>query len=204
MTAEFSSVLPRAILVWVAVLVLGLQSGCMTAGEQLDRAAVATLQKGQLQAEVRQVFGRPQRTETGSNGKRLDFYQVTFFRKIPSNRAMILRSLCVLYDESASVEQFVHHVGELPIWQTPMGWEAGGELDEARVRGIQRETHSRDDLIFTFGTPTVEGLDRNGDAMAAWHFIKGSGSFFTTGHELLAVFDSSNRVKDYLLREIRR
>ena len=177
----------------------------MTAGEQLDRSAIAKLQKGQTQAEVRQEYGVPKRTETGANGKTLDFYQVTFFRKMPApHRALIVRSLFVLYDETSRVEQFVHHVGELPIWRTPLGWEAGGALDEARVRSIQRETHSRDDLIATFGSPAIAGLDRNGDAMLAWYFITGNGGFFTSRHELLVTFDSSNRVKDYLLREIQQ
>lgn len=183
---------------------LAAQSGCMTAGEQLDQSAVSKLQKGQTLTEVRNVFGSPKRTETGADGKRLDFYQVTFARKIPGpNRALVIRSLCVLYDANALVEDFVRHVGELPIRQTAMGWEAGEPLDQARIRGIQREAHSRNDMVFTFGSPTVEGLDRHGDAMLAWYYIRGSRGFFENGYELLAIFDSSNRVKDYLVREIR-
>lgn len=186
-----------------AVILLLLQSGCMTAGEQLDRVATDKLQKGQPLIEVRKLLGTPKKTETGADGKRLDFYQVIMARRIPGpNRGLVVRSLCVLYDDKAHVEDFVRHVGELLIRQTPLGWEAGEPLDAARIRGIQRETHSRQDMVFTFGPPTVEGLDRNGNTILAWYFITGSTGFFSHGTELLTVFDSSNRVKDYSLREI--
>lgn len=197
--------LKQILLIVIAVVLLGLQSGCMTAGEQLDRSAVSRLQKGQTQAEVRKVFGLPKRSDTGADNKRLDLYQVSFIRKVREPfRAVVVRTLCVLYNDAGRVEDFVHHFGELPIRSTPMGWEAGEEFDEARIRGIERERHSRNDMIYTFGPPAVEGLDRNGNATAAWYFVKGSGGFFNTGHELVAKFDSSNRVKDYLLREIQR
>lgn len=200
-----ASFLNRAGLFMAAIAVLVLQSGCMTAGEQLKESATSKLQKGQTLAAVRDQFGTPKRTETGANGKRLDFYQVSFMRKVPGpKQAFVLRTLSVLYDENGRVEDFVRSVGELPIWETPMGWEAGIELEEARVRGIQRETHSRNDLIFAFGPPTAQGLDRNGDALLAWYFLKGRGGFFNSGYELLAIFDSSDRVKDYLWREMQR
>jgi hypothetical protein len=200
-----ASFLNRAGLLVAAIAILVLHSGCMTAGEQLKESATSKLQKGQNLAEVRNIFGSPKRTETGANGKRLDFYQISYLRKVRGpKQAFVLRTLSVLYDESGQVEDFVRSVGELPIRETPMGWEAGIELDEARVRGIQRETHSRNDMIFTFGPPTALGLDRNGDALLAWHFLRGNGGFFNSGYELLAIFDSSDRVKDFLWREMQR
>lgn len=193
----------RMILSAIVAGLLCLQSGCMTAGEQLDRSAVSGLQKGQTQAEVRKVFGLPKRSETGADSKRLDVYQVSFIRKVRAPyRALAIRTLCVLYNDAERVENFVHHFGELPIRVTPLGWEAGEEIDEARIRGIERERHSRNDLIYTFGPPAVEGLDRNGDAIAAWYFIRGSGGFYGNGYQLLATFDASNRVKDYVRSEI--
>ena len=81
------SILMRVILVAVVASLLCLQSGCMTAGEQLDRSAIGKLQKGQTLAEVRQIFGTPKRTETGANGKRLDVYQISFVRNIRSRFA---------------------------------------------------------------------------------------------------------------------
>ena len=202
---RLASFLNRAGLLVAVITVLALLSGCMTAGEQLKESATSKLQKGQSLAQVRDIFGSPKRTEMGANGKRLDFYQISFLRKVRGpKQAFVLRTLSVLYDDSGQVEDFIRSVGELPIRETPMGWEAGIELDEARVRGIQRETHSRNDMIFTFGPPTAEGLDRNGDALLAWHFLKGSGGFFNSGYELLAIFDASDRVKDYLWREMQR
>lgn len=83
-----------------------------------------------------------------------------------------------------------------------MGWEAGEPLEEAQIRGIQREAHSRFNLVATFGPPAFEGLDRNGDLCFGWYHLQGHGGFVRTGHELLVSFDSANRVQDFLLREL--
>jgi hypothetical protein len=202
----FSSVqLGRMVgLIFVALIGM-LQSGCMTPGEQLDRSAIALLQTGQTQAEVRKVFGTPKRTELGPNGKRLDVFQVEFARRLPTpQRALVFRTLSVLYSNAGLIENHVYHVGELLVRETRMGWEGGEELNEAQVRGIERERHSRNDLVFTFGAPTIETMDQNGDPLSVWLFVRGRGGFVVGGHELLVIFDPENRVKDYRLRELQR
>ena len=205
MRNNFRSLLKNLLTANFLLAILCLLSGCMTAGENLDRSAVAKLQQGQTRDEVRKVFGSPQREETGASGKSLDFYQVNFVRgnKAPL-RAMIVRTLSVLYDEAGRVERFKNHVGELPIILTRMGWEAGAELDEARVREIERETNSRFQLEAMFGPPTVEWLNCEGEEVMSWCFITGTGGFYRNGHELLVNFDSANRVKDYVYRKSTR
>jgi outer membrane protein assembly factor BamE (lipoprotein component of BamABCDE complex) len=189
----------------ILVTALCLLSGCVTPGENLDRSAVAKLQQGQTRDEVRKVFGPPQREEAGGSGKSLDFYQVNFVRGNNAPlRAMIVRTLSVLYDKAGRVERFKHHVGELPIILTRMGWEAGAELDEARVREIERETNNRFQLEAMFGSPTVEWLNCEGEEVMSWCFITGTRGFYRSGHELLVNFDSANRVKDYIYRKSTR
>ncbi len=183
---------------------LGL-SGCMTAGENLDRSAVAKLKQGQTKDEVRKVFGSPKQTEVGASGKRLDFYKVTFVRGTTAPlRAMVIRNLDVLYDDAGHVERFKYHIGELPLRVTEMGWEAGAELNEAKIREIQREVQGRPHMEAMFGPPTIEGLAHTGEDILSWYFITGNRRAYTSGHELLVIFDSSDRVKDYLFREIQR
>jgi hypothetical protein len=180
-------------------------SGCMTAGENLDRSAIAKLEQGQTRDEVRKLFGSPKRTEISASGKRLDFYKVTFVRgTTPPLRAMVIRNLDVLYDDAGRVERFKHHVGELPIRITQMGWEAGAELHETKIREIQREVYGRPHMEAMFGPPTIEGLAHTGEDISSWYFITGNRRAYMSGHELLVVFDSSDRVKDYLFREIQR
>ena len=199
--------LPTKQLVELIILAatLCLLSGCVTAGENLDRSAVAKLQNGQTREEVQKLFGSPKRTEIGASGKRLDFYKVTFVRGTTAPlRAMIVRNLDVLYDEAGRVERFKHHVGELPIRITQMGWEAGEELDGSRIREIQLEMYGRPQLEAMFGPPTIEGFEHTGEDILSWYFITGNKRSYMSGHELLVIFDSSNRVKDYLFREIQR
>ena len=189
----------------ILVATLCLLSGCVTAGENLDRSAIAKLQQGQTRDEVRKVFGSPKQTEMSANGKRLDYYKVIFVRGAkPPLRAFVVRSLDVLYDDAGRVERFKHHVGELPIRETQMGWEAGVELDEATIREIQREVHGRPHMQATFGPPIIEGLSRDGEDMVSWYFITGNRRGYMTGHELQVKYDTSDRVKDYLFREIQR
>lgn len=188
----------------VGFLVVALLSGCMSPGRQLDRSAIQKLQRGQTQAYVQALFGDPKRTELGADGRRLDFYQIRYTRKLPEpHRAFIYRTLCVLYDGTNQVADFSYHVGELAVWETNMGWEAGRKLDEAVIRGIQPEMHSHNDVMATLGPPTIEGLDQDGNLMMCWYFIRGSGGLMTKGQELLVKFDSTNRVKDYRLRELK-
>jgi hypothetical protein len=87
-----ASFLNRAGLLVAAIAILVLHSGCMTAGEQLKESATSKLQKGQNLAEVRNIFGSPKRTETGANGKRLDFYQISYLRKVRGPQAGRLSS----------------------------------------------------------------------------------------------------------------
>lgn len=187
----------------IIALICALQSGCMTAGEQLDRSVVATLQTGQAQAAVRKMFGAPKRTEIGPDGKRLDVYQVKFARKLPEpQRALVVRTLSILYNRDGLVENHVYHIGELPVHSTPFGWEGGVALNEALVRGIERERHSRNDVVSAFGAPTIETMEQNGDSLLVWVFVQGRGGFPVGGNELLVTFDDRNRVKDFRLREL--
>lgn len=199
------SLLKNLSIVGFLVLPLCLLSGCVNAGENLDRSAVAKLQQGQARDEVQKIFGSPQRAERGASGKSSDFYQVTFARgNTEPLRAMVIRTLSVLYDDAGRVEQSKYYVGELPVRFTWMGWEAGTELNEATIREIQREAKSRFQLAAMFGPPTVEWLDCDGGEKTSWCFIIGTRGFYRSGHELLVNFDSANRVKDYLYRKSTR
>ncbi len=205
MRIKFSSLMGKLFPVTILVVLLCVLSGCITAGENLDRSAVATLQQGQTRDEVQKVFGSPKRTEINASGKRLDHYQVTFVRGTTAPlRAFVIRTLDVLYDDAGRAERFKHHVGELPIRITQMGWEAGVELNEANIREIQREVHGRPQMEAMFGPPTIEGLAHNGEDMVSWYFITGNRRAYMSGHELMVILDSSDRVKDYLFRKIQR
>ena len=176
----------------------------MTPGQQLDSSAIGQLHQGQTQEEVRQIFGKPKEYTTGANGNKLDVFQVVFPRKMSDGVGKIeIRSVHVLYNAQGQVEKFYPYVGVMSGHVSHnRKWRAGRPFSAEKLNNIQRRLTTHDELIETFGTAAIEGLDIQGNRGARWYFLEGNGQRGTRSRELAVLFDANLVVRDFLLRDL--
>ena len=201
--------LAKQIGLWTGILAgLWLQPGCMTADKQLDQVAVMDkLQKGQTQQEVRGRFGMPKQSQTGSNGKSLDIFRVNLpkITAQPGSKSgtVEVRSLHVLYNPQAQVEDFIYYSGEAAVSsRLNQKWEAGRWFGPDALNKIQRGVTSRENLIQMFGRATVEGLDINGNKVMSWFFLEGQRGGVIRGREMAVLLDAKSLARDFGFRDI--
>jgi len=193
----------------VAVLILALfwVSGCMTMDQKLDEKAVQEhVRAGQPRQEVRNTFGLPKRSESGSNGKTLDVFWVVMPQ--PGRRNIVhkehVRTLHVLYNAQGCVEKFTYHVGQTASFGSRLTqqWQAGNALALNNVNQIQRGVTTRDQLLQMFGPSTVEGLDVYGYKIISWFFAEGGKNGLVSGRELFVRLEDNLIARDYLVRNV--
>jgi hypothetical protein len=195
----------RTILLFVAFGLLSLQVGCMSPVQRLDKdAVIASLHKGETQAEVRQLLGQPKRWEGGSNGKSLDVFITAFPAFGSAVPKTEVRSVYVLYDASGHLERFTWYAGEPTDHATRFNeqWRSGRPFTSEDLSRIERNVSSRDDLIRLFGPPTSEGLDVYGYKILSWVFLEGHKTSLQGGQELVVRVNAKAVAIDYLLRNI--
>ena len=152
------------------LLLLALLTGCATQ-PTLTTAAMDSSRAGpSTRADVEKVLGRPQRFETGPNGKSVAFYENVEQRR---NQALWgpvnlhSRHFSVLYDAKFAVERtlLAAHSGKIQ-----RGWRDrfGQPLDRAAVIAAMQEPVAREELVAKFGPPTVEMLTTTGGVMLGW------------------------------------
>jgi outer membrane protein assembly factor BamE (lipoprotein component of BamABCDE complex) len=181
---------------------------CMTMDQKLDEKAVQEhVRAGQPRQEVRNTFGLPKRSESGSNGKTLDVYWVVMPQ--PAGRRNIVRkedvrTLHVLYNAQGCVEKFTYHVGQSTSFGSRLTqqWQAGNSLALNNVNQIQRGVTTRDQLLQMFGPATMEGLDVYGYKIISWVFAEGGKNGVVSGRELFVRLEDNLIVRDYLVRDV--
>ncbi len=195
---------------WSALLLtllLFIQAGCMSPARKLDEAAVKqSIHNGQTLAEVRQLFGQPKRSSTGTAGRVLDVFCVLL---APPGRStawdsMDVRSLHVLYGADNRVEKFTYYVGKTRVYSSAFDqqWQVGTPLEEGKVSQIQRNVTTRAELLRMFGAATAEGLDAYGDNTMSWTFIRGRDNGSKSSRELIVRLDDNSVAVDYLFQRV--
>lgn len=190
---------------------LGLLVGCVTPGQRLEKTALDQLHEGQARAEVHRLFGKPESTERGANGKSLDEFWFAINRPrltfgfSTNDGCLIVRSLYVLYDAEARVERFKMHESQATynegVWG---GVKLGQKVTDEQTKRLQKGTTRRAELVDWFGEPLFVGLDVEGNTVLGWPYVDMRPFSRQEMTALVVHLDAKDTVLDFKLEQRRR
>jgi len=181
---------------------------------RLDVANVRKIVPGtSTRAEVERIFGQPDETLSGADGKLVARY---YYRQpIVSTEAsrvqrhdhpgdLLLRTLTVRYNSSGTVERKLHDESITPVRRSDSGWvEIGPDLDPAAVSRIEKGKTTAAELLAQLREPASQTLDVTGARLLVWFYYKDRLDRLgqPVARELLVVLNDKGAVADYVLRE---
>ena len=166
----------RRIALWLVDLVTILAVGCVSPRESLKTTIIQQVHPGQTRAEVTKILGRPNWSQTSSNGKSGDVYvydEVVFATRTASESARDLkvRTFSARYDSAGVVEETLLYECLTPAIVLSTTAFAGIAVKPQDLQRIRVGTTTQPELETMFKPPIVKCLHPMGGWELYWFQI---------------------------------
>lgn len=198
----------------ILLALLWLAPGC--AGRPKTAAALLgpvapVITSGMSVAEVRQLLGKPMRSQVGSNGKTVEIHggiwnpealRISRNSPFPAFRC---RTITALYSADGKLERSLIHEGSgtfqrIRVFGQPERLEAGYDVTAADLNQIKLGETTRRELVLRFDEPMAETLSPEGQVVCHWVQLVAEFNFMGTrkdSRSLWVQFNEGGKVKDF-------